>query len=70
MLGKGLAALYFLSKEIEILDLDPPINAISHYGACHFRYNLALILGEIFYDNDAHQLASLNLDYNQSKLGN
>ena len=26
----------------EILDLDPPINATSHYGMCHFRYNLAL----------------------------
>ena len=29
-------------KEFEILDLDPPINATSHYGACYFRYNLAL----------------------------
>ena len=30
------------NKEFEILDLDPPNNATSHYGACHFRYNLAL----------------------------
>ena len=37
-----LAPHHFSSKEFEILDLDPPINATSHYGACHFRYNLAL----------------------------
>ena len=28
MVGLGLVPLYFLSKELEILDLDPPINAI------------------------------------------
>ena len=42
MVGYGLAPFHFSSKEFEILDLDPPINATSHYGACHFRYNLAL----------------------------
>ena len=30
------------SKDFEILDLDPPNNHTSHYGACHFGYNLAL----------------------------
>ena len=35
--GRGLRRFIF-----EILDLDPPINATSHYGAYHFRYNLAL----------------------------
>ena len=35
--------LHLWTKKFEILDLDPPINATSHYGACHFRYNLALI---------------------------
>ena len=34
--------LHFSNKEFEILDLEPPINATSHYSACHFRYNLAL----------------------------
>ena len=34
--------LHFSSKDFEILDLDPPNNPISHYGACHFGYNLAL----------------------------
>ena len=38
-----LAPLNFSKKEFEILDLDPPINATSHYDACHFRYNLALM---------------------------
>ena len=33
---------HFLSKDFEILDLDPPNNPTSHYGACHFGYNLAL----------------------------
>ena len=32
----------FLSKDFEILDFDPPHNPTSHYGACHFGYNLAL----------------------------
>ena len=31
------------SKDFEFLDLDPPNNPTSHYGACHFGYNLALI---------------------------
>ena len=43
--GQGLVPLHFLNKEFEILDIDPPINASSHYGACHFRYNLALKKG-------------------------
>ena len=34
--------LHFSSKDFEILDLDPPNNLTSHYGACHFGYNLAL----------------------------
>ena len=34
----------FLSKNFEILDFDPPNNPTSHYGACHFGYNLALII--------------------------
>ena len=34
--------LYFSSKDFEILDLDPPNNPTSHYGACHFGYNLPL----------------------------
>ena len=34
--------LHFSSKDFEILDLDPPNNPTSHYGACHFGYNLAL----------------------------
>ena len=29
-------------KDFEILDLDPPNNPTTHYGACHFGYNLAL----------------------------
>ena len=33
---------HFLSKDFEILDLDPPNNPTSHYGACHFGYSLAL----------------------------
>ena len=33
---------HFSSKDFEILDLDPPNNPTSHYGACHFVYNLAL----------------------------
>ena len=28
--------LHFSSKEFEILDLGPPINATSHNGACNF----------------------------------
>ena len=27
---------FIFRSEFEILDLDPPINATSHYGACHF----------------------------------
>ena len=37
-----LVLLHFLIKDFEILDLDPPNNPTSHYGACHFGYNLAL----------------------------
>ena len=40
--GAGACALSFLSKDFEILDFDPPNNPTSHYGACHFGYNLAL----------------------------
>ena len=29
--------------DFEILNLDPPNNPTSHYGAYHFGYNLALI---------------------------
>lgn len=42
VVGQGLAPLHFSNKEFEILELDPPINSTSHYGACYFRYNLAL----------------------------
>ena len=42
VVGQGLVLLHFLSKDFEILDLDPPNNPTSHYGACHFGYNLAL----------------------------
>ena len=56
MVGYGLALLHFSFKEFDILDLDPPINATSHYGACHFRYNFALnqffvYLKDFFYDD-------------------
>ena len=34
--------LHFSSKDFEILEFDPPNNPTSHYGACHFGYNLAL----------------------------
>ena len=34
--------LHFSSKDFGILDLNPPNNPTSHYGACHFGYNLAL----------------------------
>ena len=34
--------LHLSSKDFEILDLDPPNNPTSHYGACHFGYSLAL----------------------------
>ena len=37
-----LAPLHFSSKDFDILDLDPPNNPTSHYGACHFVYNVAL----------------------------
>ena len=49
--------LHFSSKDFKILDLDPPNNPTSHYGACHFGYNLALKefvlifnLGKVFLD--------------------
>ena len=42
MFGLRLAPLHFSSKDFEILDLDPPNNPTSHYGACHFGYYLAL----------------------------
>ena len=45
--GVGLAPLHFSSKDFKILDLDPPINATFHYGACHFGYNLALTQGSL-----------------------
>ena len=34
--------LHFSRKHFEIFDFDPPNNLTSHYGACHFGYNLAL----------------------------
>ena len=37
-----IVPLHFSSKDFEILDLDPPNNPTSHYGACHFGYSLAL----------------------------
>ena len=58
VVGQGLAPLHFSNKEFEILDLDPPINATSHYGACHFRYNLAL--------NDKQIISYLKRDYIQN----
>ena len=33
---------HFSNKEFEILDLDPPINYISHYGACFFLVIVSL----------------------------
>ena len=42
VVGQGLVPLHFSSKDFEILDLDPPNNPTSHYGACHFGYNLVL----------------------------
>ena len=42
VVGEGLVPCHFSSKDFEILDLDPPNNLTSHYGACHFGYNLAL----------------------------
>ena len=41
-MGLGLVPHHFLSKDFEILDLDPPNNPTSHYGACHSGYRLAL----------------------------
>ena len=42
--GVGACAASFL-------DLDPPNNPTSHYGACHFGYNLSLrILCKFFSD--------------------
>ena len=35
-------SLHFLSKDFEILDLDPSNNPTSHYGACHFGYSFPL----------------------------
>ena len=42
--GVRLVPHHFSSKDFEILDLDPPTNPTSHYGACHFGYSLALSL--------------------------
>ena len=39
--GMGLHRVIFES-DFEILDLDPPNNPTSYYGACHFGYSLAL----------------------------
>ena len=41
--GRGLRRFIF-GVEFEILELDPPINATSHYELCHSRYDLALII--------------------------
>ena len=48
--GQGLVPLHFSSKDFEILDLDPPNNPTSHYGACHFGYNLALTNNDTIHD--------------------
>jgi len=43
---------HFSSKDFEILDLDPPNNPTSQYGACHFGYILALVMnikGKVHY---------------------
>ena len=58
--------LHFSSKEFEILDLDPPINATSYYGACHFRYNLALRTYKIGKLNNVEMLVSW-VDKHKSK---
>ena len=39
--GVGACAASILSKDFEILDLDPPNKPTSHYDTCHFGYNLA-----------------------------
>ena len=40
--GVGACAASFFEQNFENLDLDPPNNPTSHYGACHFGYNLTL----------------------------
>ena len=35
---------YIGSKDFEILDFDPPNNSTSDHGACHFGYNLVIVL--------------------------
>ena len=44
----GVGTLHFLSKDFKILDLDPPNNPTSQYGACHFGYNNNIMRAENF----------------------
>ena len=55
----GACAASFTSKDFEILDLNPPNNPTSHYGACHFGYSLAL--------NEILAIYSLYLSFHLSK---
>ena len=47
LLQKGVGGLFnkkshiIMRADFEILNLDPANNPTSHYGACHFGYNLA-----------------------------
>ena len=70
--------LHFSSKDFEILDLDPPNNPTSHYGACHFGYSLALralyppslfsiVVGGVGGDNDNTISSSWKLEQKQVK---
>ena len=45
--------------DFETLDLDPPNNPTSHYGACHFGYNLALIKKNWWLDSSIHNFKQL-----------
>ena len=42
--GVWACAASFSTKDFEILDLDPPNSPTSYYGACHFGYNIALMV--------------------------
>ena len=46
--GVGACAASFFEQSFKKLDFNPPNNPTSHYGACHFGYNLALNLRKSF----------------------
>ena len=56
-----LVLLHFSSKDFEILDFDPPNNPTSHYGACNFGYNLALIV--FFHQTELKKNIFTTFDY-------